>query len=385
MQEISIHLDYIAFIILAGIFFGFFNAFFLIKKSIKKKSPNLFMGILLLVLSLIMLEGWLNYTGYIFKILRISNFAEPLNFTIAPLIFLFTTLQFGHKFNKKDYLHFMPFLLWLGYCTFYFLGPDTYKYNGNIEVMQLDIPFVKTDGKYLEDPLGIRNYVNLITILHISSYVTIMTVLLVRKAKSKKENIFNTSNSTLKAIRNSFYHFLAITLILIAVKSTFESDMGDHFIYLYVSYMIFVTTYQIMNASSYFDNTSSFLEGPILKYKKSSLIEENKDAILYAINHQMTTEKFFLKSTASLTGLSKEIRQSSHHVSQVINERLDQTFFGLIAFYRVEEAKTILKSDLGKKLTIEEIAERVGYNSKSAFNTTFKKLTSQTPSSYRDS
>ena len=129
--------------------------------------------------------------------------------------------------------------------------------------MQLDIPFVKTDGKYLEDPLGIRNYVNLITILHISSYVTIMTVLLVRKAKSKKENIFNTSNSTLKAIRNSFYHFLAITLILIAVKSTFESDMGDHFIYLYVSYMIFVTTYQIMNASSYFDNTSSFLEGPI--------------------------------------------------------------------------------------------------------------------------
>ena len=82
--------------------------------------------------------------------------------------------------------------------------------------------------------------------------------------------------------------------------------------------------------------------------------------------------------------MSKVIHQNSHHVSQVINEKLNQTFFELIASYRVEEAKSILKSDLGKKLTIEEIAERVGYNSKSAFNTTFKKLTSQTPSSFRD-
>jgi AraC-like DNA-binding protein len=385
MQEIPIHLNYIAFIILAGIVFGFFIAFFLIKKSIKKKSPNLFMGILLLVLSLVMLEGWLNYTGYIFKVLSISNFAEPLNFTIAPLVFLFTTLQLGHKFNKKDYLHFVPFLLWLGYCFFYFSVPESFKYNDSINVMGLDIPYINTDGEYTGDPIGIRNYVNIMTIIHISSYVAFVTVLLIRKAKTAKENIVNTSSRTLQSIRNSFYHFLMITVILIAVKSTFESDMGDHFIYLYVSYMIFATAYQIMNTSSYYDNTSSFLEGPILKYKKSSLLEENKEEILNAIIHQMTVEKFLIKSTASLSGLSKEIRQSSHHVSQVINEKLDQTFFGLIAFYRVEEAKAILKSDIGKKLTIEEIAERVGYNSKSAFNTTFKKITSQTPSSYRDS
>jgi len=57
----------------------------------------------------------------------------------------------------------------------------------------------------------------------------------------------------------------------------------------------------------------------------------------------------------------------------------------MLAAYRVEEAKAILKTELGKKLTIEEVAERVGYNSKSAFNTAFKKFTSQTPSTFRDS
>jgi AraC-like DNA-binding protein len=385
MQEISIHLDYIAFIIFTGIIFGFFIAFFFIKKSIKKKSPNLFMGILLLVLSLVMLEGWLNYTGYIFKTLWLTNFSEPLNFTIAPLIFLFMTLQLGHKFNKKDYLHFVPFILWLSYCVYFFLLPDNFKYNDNIRVMQLDIPLFNSDLKYSGDPLGIRNYVNLATILHILIYNFILTSRLIIEARKGKENIFNTSNTTLKSMRNSFYHFLIITIILIFVKSTFESDVGDYLIFLYISYMIFLTGYQIMNASSYYDNTSSFLEGPVLKYKKSSLLEGNKDVILKAILNQMQKEKFFLKSTASLSGLSKEIQQSSHHVSQVINEKLDQTFFELIAFHRVEEAKSILKSDIGKRLTIEEIAERVGYNSKSAFNTTFKKITTQTPSSFRDS
>ena len=114
-------------------------------------------------------------------------------------------------------------------------------------------------------------------------------------------------------------------------------------------------------------------------------LEVQKNEILEAIIYQMEEEKFFKKSTASLSGLSKTIHQSSHHVSQVINEKLNQSFFEFMASYRIEEAKSILRSDIGKKLTIEEIAERVGYNSKSAFNTTFKKITSQTPSSFRDS
>jgi AraC-like DNA-binding protein len=41
--------------------------------------------------------------------------------------------------------------------------------------------------------------------------------------------------------------------------------------------------------------------------------------------------------------------------------------------------------DKDSKLTVEELADLVGYNSKSSFNNAFKTITAQTPSEYRKS
>jgi AraC-like DNA-binding protein len=385
MQEIPVHINFIGVIIILGVILGVYVSYFLIRKSIQYKSPNIYMGFLILVLSLLMFEGWLNYTGYIFKLLRFANYSEPLNFAIAPLIYLFMTTQLGDKRSSKDWLHFIPSILWLGYSVLYYSQPEVFKYNDSIGVMSLDVPYLDIALNYTGDPFGIRNYLNQATIVHVVIYTVILGWRLITKSREKAESIFKTTNKTLSSLRNSFYHFLIIVIILILVKFNFENDVGDHFIYLYMSFMIFLTSFQIMNMSSYYLEASSFLEGPVLKYQKSSLGDDNKDRILAAINQQMQQEKYFLSSTASLSGLAKSINESSHHVSQVINEKLNQSFFELIATYRIEEAKTILKTDLGKKLTIEEVAERVGYNSKSAFNTVFKKITSQTPSMFRDS
>ena len=99
----------------------------------------------------------------------------------------------------------------------------------------------------------------------------------------------------------------------------------------------------------------------------------------------MEGNKYFTNNLASLSGLSKQINESSHHVSQVINEKLNKNFFELLAVYRVEYAKKLIKGDREIKLTVEELAEMVGYNSKSSFNIAFKKHTLITPSEYRKS
>ena len=64
---------------------------------------------------------------------------------------------------------------------------------------------------------------------------------------------------------------------------------------------------------------------------------------------------------------------------------MGKSFFEMLAWYRVEEAKRLIREDPEARLTVEDIAEQVGYNSKSSFNTVFKKLTGQTPSEFRRS
>ena len=384
-MEPTLNLDFGALVIIIGVFLGIFISFFIIKKALEKNLPNLFMGLFILAISLVMFEGWLNYTGYIFKLLWLSNFAEPLNFLMAGLLFLFIDAQLEPEKKKRYWLHFLPFLFWLCYCMFYFLQPEAVKYNDTIESMQLNIAKITENQTFSDDPLKIRNHTNILTGIYFSIYIILGTRKLWMKATSLGESIFMTSNKTLKSVRNISLHIIIVVVIFVLVKLLFKNDVGDHFIYLYLSLMIFMTTVQIMNQSTYYDTVSTFLEIPTLKYQKSSLDEPEKNRILEGITSQMETEKYFISSTASLSGLAKAIHESPHHVSQVINETLGQSFFELLASYRVKEAKSILQTDLGKKLTIEEVAERVGYNSKSAFNTAFKKFTSQTPSSFRDS
>jgi YesN/AraC family two-component response regulator len=92
-----------------------------------------------------------------------------------------------------------------------------------------------------------------------------------------------------------------------------------------------------------------------------------------------------MDNLASLSEFAKKIGESPHHVSQVMNEKLNKSFFELLASYRIDEAKKILSGDKKGKITVEEISEMVGYNSKTAFNNAFKKLSGKTPSEFRKS
>lgn len=99
----------------------------------------------------------------------------------------------------------------------------------------------------------------------------------------------------------------------------------------------------------------------------------------------MHNEKPFLSASFSLPLLAKKLGISQHHLSQILNESLGQSFFDFTAQHRVEEAKLLLKNKEIAHLKIEEIAEMVGYNSKSAFNTAFKKNAGMTPSEFKSS
>jgi AraC-like DNA-binding protein len=95
-------------------------------------------------------------------------------------------------------------------------------------------------------------------------------------------------------------------------------------------------------------------------------------------------EKPYLKADLTITGLADMMGISKRELSFIINSAMKQNFYGIINEYRMEETLRILQGKEFDYLTIEAIAEKVGFRSKSSFNACFKKYTGMTPSQYKE-
>ena len=119
------------------------------------------------------------------------------------------------------------------------------------------------------------------------------------------------------------------------------------------------------------------------KYLGSSLTPNQGEEIkkqLLALFHK---EKPYLDPQVSIADLSEKLGASTKHLSQVINQSFNKSFFDFINSFRVQEVQEILKDSTDDKLTVLEAMFEAGFNSKSSFNTAFKKETGQTPTEFR--
>jgi AraC-like DNA-binding protein len=97
----------------------------------------------------------------------------------------------------------------------------------------------------------------------------------------------------------------------------------------------------------------------------------------------MQSAKPYLEPELTLDELATQLSVKPKMLSQTINELLRQNFFEFINHYRIEEAKRLLTNPKDKKITVLEVMYEVGFNSKSSFNTIFKKNTGLTPSEFK--
>jgi AraC-like DNA-binding protein len=75
---------------------------------------------------------------------------------------------------------------------------------------------------------------------------------------------------------------------------------------------------------------------------------------------------------------------TDHEKYQVINEGYRCNFFDFVNKYRIDVATSLFRNQTDTKLTISEVMYDSGFNSKSSFNTAFKKFTQKTPTQYKN-
>ena len=108
------------------------------------------------------------------------------------------------------------------------------------------------------------------------------------------------------------------------------------------------------------------------------------DAQISALKNYMTEKEPFLDPSLTIQELANKINIPVRDLSVLINHKMDQHFFDFVNEYRVQKAMNILKDKSKSQLTVLEILYEVGFNSKSSFNTSFKKYTTLTPTAYRN-
>lgn len=102
------------------------------------------------------------------------------------------------------------------------------------------------------------------------------------------------------------------------------------------------------------------------------------------LKQYMTEKEPYLDPSLTIQELSSQINVPVRDLSVLINHHMDQHFFDFVNEYRIQKAMRILKDPLKSDLTILEILYEVGFNSKSSFNTSFKKYTNLTPTAFRN-
>jgi AraC-like DNA-binding protein len=105
--------------------------------------------------------------------------------------------------------------------------------------------------------------------------------------------------------------------------------------------------------------------------------------VLVQLRGHMEAGRPWLDPDLTLEQLASQVKLRPKLLSQAINEGLGKNFFEFINQYRIEEAKRLLTDPADKRITVLEVLYQVGFNSKSSFNTVFKKQTGMTPSEFK--
>ena len=115
---------------------------------------------------------------------------------------------------------------------------------------------------------------------------------------------------------------------------------------------------------------------------KLILSEQIQHSIWARIELAMVEKKLYLHNDLTLHELASLLETNTLYISKVINMHTGQNFSSFVNHYRIDEACRLLVADKKQVMSIEGIALSSGFNSKSAFNSAFKKLKGFTPSEF---
>ena len=113
------------------------------------------------------------------------------------------------------------------------------------------------------------------------------------------------------------------------------------------------------------------------------LSQEKGLSYFQMINETISSNQLYLDPDLSLHNVAQAVSMSDRLVSQSIKQNVRINFSDYINLMRIEYAKDLLRKTTSAEKNVLEVLYESGFNSKSVFNSQFKKHTGKSPTEYR--
>ena len=372
--------NYLLTIVTISIFISLFLAVFLITVSSTNKLSNRLFA-LFLILSAIDASGYLYNSGN-GQPYNLEMFRSLIIFLQLPTLYMYvqSALYQNFKLQWKHLIHALPFIVINLLFIQRFYGVSIPE-----KIAFLD------DSKSMYEIYVSHLFLNVQIVFYLSSIFLILQ-------KTKKIYLQNYTGDGLKLYQWLFRLLVVITVfyIVAVVKNMYKlssyDDISDQItIGLYVMNLVIICWYllkALKNPTLFkgIDSSLAPIENHFFTSKKQqspSIDNTSPNIELQKLQTYMEKEQPFLNASLTIQEVSDAIDIPVRELSVLINNRLGQHFFDFVNSYRIKKAQELLTDSTDKKRTVLEILYEVGFNSKSSFNTSFKKHTGVTPTAYR--
>lgn len=322
------------------------------------------------------------FTSFYGAHLNLDMFRANFSVLTAPILYFYvkSIVYSDLKLKAKDLLHAIPFIIvCLIFIPRFHLGDDIAKmafYNNH-------------------EPLFEVLFVHVVLYLQMFIYLA----LIFKKLNRYKLTVLNNYSDIEilnKQWLNNFMMVFLIDFTIVVARNIIKFTELQGLLNLLTILMMVVTLFfvcwilwQALHNPSIFQGISSKVKSfepkkPPRNPSEDVIVDVNEaQRVLSTIKCHMSLNKPYLNPSLNIDTLAKQLNIPALEISTVLNHHLGQHFFDFINSYRVNEAANILSLKSNKQKAILEILLEVGFNSKSSFNTAFKKHLTVTPSQYR--
>jgi len=366
--------DIFSVILLLGAAQGFFLALLLLERK-RNQAANRILALLVSLYSVYITDVAFGMMNYQQSFPHLIGMTTGLPFMFGPLHYVYvrSMISADLRLEKRDWLHFLPFVIFKAYMLPFHLSSAAEKFQFVQNMNEAGKPLVLLVFEW-------------IMILQGNIYLILSLLLLKRHSRTIKDSFSSIDKINLTWLRNltigsAGIWFLVFMVNILPVIGLTLTEDADHFIAPATAIFIYVMGYLSLRQREIHIEEAHFNRAP--KYQRSGLSSEQSENYLRRLQQFMESKRIYTKNDLTLNDLAENIAIPTHHLSQIINDRLQQNFYDFVNNYRVAEAKRRLLDPAYRHLTILAIAYDVGFSSKSVFNAAFKKHANMTPSQFK--